>query len=50
LPKSAQIGDDVIIYVAGNGFFATARVTSLAKRRRDWKRRYGASLDRIFSD
>src|SRR5688572_29372301 len=46
-PKSAQAGDDVVIYVAGYGFFATARVASRATRRQDWKRRYVAALDRI---
>jgi len=43
-PKSAQIGDDVVIYVGGFGFFATARVDSASHRRRDWRNRYGAAL------
>jgi hypothetical protein len=42
-----QIDDDIVIYVAGHGFFATAGASSLAKRRIDWERRYGAALDRI---
>jgi 5-methylcytosine-specific restriction endonuclease McrA len=42
-----QVGDDVVIHIAGNGLFATARVAGPAKRRRDRARRYGAPLDRI---
>lgn len=46
-PKSVRENDDVVIYVGGYGFFATARVTAPATRRRDWKNRYGAPLDSI---
>src|SRR5215216_6488840 len=46
-PKTADVGHDVVIYIGGYGFFATARVGSRARRRRDWKRRYGAALDQI---
>jgi len=46
-PKAAEIGDDVVIYIAGYGFFATARVKSQAKPRADWPNRYGAGLEHI---
>jgi hypothetical protein len=36
-----------VIYVAGYGFFATARIKSLAKPRQDWPNRYGAGLASI---
>jgi 5-methylcytosine-specific restriction endonuclease McrA len=43
-PKSVAVGDDVVIYVGGLGFFATARVDSAASPRPDWPNRYGAAL------
>lgn len=46
-PKSARIGDDIVIYVPGHGFFATARVQSLPKPRHDWPNRYGVGLTSI---
>jgi hypothetical protein len=46
-PKTAAIGDEVVIYVAGYGFFATARINSLPKPRDDWPNRYGSGLDSI---
>jgi hypothetical protein len=46
-PKTAAIGDDVVIYVAGYGFFATARINSPPKPRDDWPNRYGAGLGSI---
>jgi hypothetical protein len=46
-PKAAQPGDEVVIYVAGYGFFATARITSYASLRADRQSRYGATLDSI---
>jgi hypothetical protein len=46
-PKSARIGDDALIYVAGFGFFATARIAGSPKLRTDWVNRYGAALDSI---
>jgi hypothetical protein len=46
-PKAAEIGDDVVIYIARYGFFATARVRSPAKPRADWANRYGAGLEQI---
>lgn len=41
------IGDGVLIYVLGHGFFATARIASLPKPRRGWKNRYPSDLDNI---
>jgi hypothetical protein len=46
-PKSARIGDDAVIYVAGFGFFATARIAGSPKPRADWVNRYGAPLDTV---
>jgi hypothetical protein len=43
-PKSVVVGDDVVIYVGGFGFFATARIGSPASPRSDWPNRYGADL------
>ena len=36
VPKRVAIGDEVVICIAGYGFFATARISSLAKPREDW--------------
>lgn len=44
VPKSVSIGDEVVIYVSGYGFFATAKIKTLSKPRTDWKNRYGAGL------
>src|SRR5579864_668715 len=46
-PKSSAIGDEVVIYIGGYGFFATGRIHSPAKPRTDWKNRYGAGVDSI---
>jgi 5-methylcytosine-specific restriction endonuclease McrA len=46
-PKSALPGDDVVIYVSGYGFFATATIHSYPKPRPDWPNRYGAGLTSI---
>lgn len=46
-PKSAHIGDEAVIYITGQGFFATAYINSEPKRRTNWHRRYGAALNRI---
>jgi 5-methylcytosine-specific restriction endonuclease McrA len=43
-PKDSRPGDDVVIYVVGYGFFATATVTSESRPRDDWPGRYGAAL------
>jgi len=44
VPKGVQPGDDVVIYIGGYGFFATATIDSTPKPRSDWPNRYGASL------
>lgn len=47
VPKSVVPGDEVVIYIRGYGFFATARVKSAAEPRVGWKNRYGADMDPI---
>jgi hypothetical protein len=47
VPKFAVAGDDVVIYIGGYGFFATAHITSEREPRSDWKNRYGASLAHV---
>lgn len=42
-----MIGDMVVIYLSGSGFFATARIKSIPKLRTGWIRRYGAKLESI---
>lgn len=44
VPKSANVGDEVVIFVCGYGFFATARIESPPKAKKNWTRRYGADL------
>ncbi len=44
VPKGAEPGDDVIVNVGGNGFFAVARIASKPQPRADWKNRYGSAL------
>lgn len=47
VPKAATVGDDVVGYVGGHGFYATARIGSEPTKRPDWEHRYGARLERI---
>jgi 5-methylcytosine-specific restriction endonuclease McrA len=47
VPKSAQIGDDVVIYIPGYGLYATGRVCSSPVPKRGWKHRYGAKIDKL---
>src|ERR1700722_15772389 len=47
VPKSVSIGDEVVIYVSGYGFFATATIRTRPKARANWKSRYGAGLNFI---
>jgi len=47
VPKSAAAEDEVIIFVSGYGFFATARIKNHPASRVDWKNRYGAGLTDI---
>jgi hypothetical protein len=47
VPKSVNLGDEVVIYISGYGFFATARINTQPKPRSDWKNRYSAGLTSI---
>jgi 5-methylcytosine-specific restriction endonuclease McrA len=46
-PKTAAVGDDVVVFIGGFGFFATGRVLSEPRPRRNWPSRYGAAIGRI---
>jgi hypothetical protein len=47
VPKSAAVGDAVIVHVGGLGFVATALIASPPTLRADWRNRYGASLTNV---
>ena len=47
VPKSADLGDEIVIFVRSHGFFATALIGSAPRPRQDWPNRYGASLSSI---
>jgi len=47
VPKSVNIGDDVVIYIGGYGLFATARISTAPRARRDWPNRYGAGVKSV---
>lgn len=47
VPSCAQVQDQVVIFVMGIGFFATARITSIPEPDSDWKNRYTAGMDSI---
>jgi 5-methylcytosine-specific restriction endonuclease McrA len=47
VPKAATIGDDVVLYIGGYGFFATGRIGSRPRPRRNWPNRYGAVIGNI---
>ncbi len=47
VPKTASIGDDVVINVAGYGLFVTGRIASPPGPKTGWRNRYGAGLDSI---
>jgi hypothetical protein len=44
VPKSAAIGDELVIYIMGHGLFATATVAGTPTKRKDWLNRYGAAI------
>jgi 5-methylcytosine-specific restriction endonuclease McrA len=46
-PKHVSIGDEVVVYIGGYGFFATGRIASRSKPRKDWPNRYGAGVGSI---
>lgn len=47
VPKSVQLGDEIVIFVRSYGFFATAKVSSRPKRHESWPNRYCAGLSDI---
>lgn len=47
VPKGVAIGDAVVVYIGGYGFFATARIRSLATPRAEWANRYESMLHSI---
>lgn len=47
VPKSARVGDSVVIYIRGYGCFATGRISSPPTPRTDWTNRYGAAIDSL---
>jgi hypothetical protein len=44
MPRCAEPGDEVVIYIGGHGFFATARVTTKPIPRTGWTNRYGGGI------
>lgn len=46
-PSITLPGDEIVIYIGGIGLFATATATSAAKRRADWKNRFGADIGQL---
>ncbi|MGE3956935.1 MAG: hypothetical protein AB7H96_09475 [Vicinamibacterales bacterium] len=47
VPKAAAIGDEVVFFIGGFGFFATGQITSAPKPRRNWGKRYGSAVGNI---
>ena len=48
IPKNAKVGDEVVVFISGIGFFATAKVTSIPKPcGKDYPNRYCAGLDTV---
>jgi len=47
MPKAALVGDAVVMYLGGSGFFATGQVHSAPKPGADWKNRHGAAIGSI---
>lgn len=47
VPKTVKIGDEVVIYVLGYGFFATAVIDSSPVPHPNWKNRYKTKLTSI---
>lgn len=46
-PKGVQPGDEVVLFLGNEGFFATARVLSTASPRDGWPNRYWAKIGSI---
>src|SRR5580700_729016 len=47
IPKTANVGDDVVVFIGGYGFYATGVVHSAPLPRPDWANRYGAAIASI---
>ena len=47
VPKSARVGDSVVIYIRGHGCFATGKISSPPTPRTDRPNRYGAAIDSV---
>jgi hypothetical protein len=49
LPKNAEIGDEIVVYISSFGFFATARIDAKPEKRDDWPTvsRYGSGLSNV---
>lgn len=47
VPKSVTVGDEIVIFISGYGFFATASVKSAPKPHPNWPNRYSAGLTSI---
>lgn len=47
VPKRSHVDDDVVIYVGGYGFYATAQIRTEPTVRADWPNRYGALIGSI---
>ena len=47
VPKSSAVGDEVTVYVAGHGLFATARTATSPVPHASRKRRYGAFISSV---
>ncbi len=47
VPKAAAIGDEVVMFIGRFGFFATGRIASTPKPRRNWANRYGSAVGSI---
>lgn len=45
--KGSLPGDEAVIYIAGYGFFATAKIAGRPVLREDWLNRYGAPLAEV---
>ena len=45
VPKSVFVGDEVVIYIAGHGLFATAKIAGASSPRKDRPYRYGAAIN-----
>lgn len=44
VPKSAQVGDAVVIYIRGQGLFATALIATVPTPSPNWKGRFSATI------